>query len=164
MDAGTIAASPPNVDQVIDVLRTLDRLALNEVVRVLPSFEDARTRLWARMQTLTLAPPTPPSAPAMELLTVKEVAILLRFSTGHVYELIRNGGLRAIRDGRTIRVPREALTEWRTAHSAHRLDVSRPGSGQSLGHDDPGASDDRAPRRGDPQSGRRGRPPMRQQG
>jgi excisionase family DNA binding protein len=101
-----------------------------------------------------------PSESARELLTVKEVAVQLRFSTGHVYELIRSGGLRVIRDGRTIRIPREALTEWQTAHAAERLDASRPGSGQSLGHDHSRTWDDRGPRRADPLSGRRGRPAM----
>jgi excisionase family DNA binding protein len=162
MDAAAGAGSPPNADQALDLLRTLDRLALNDIARVLPELEDARTRLWIRLQTLNPGPPTPPPAPAVQLLTVKEVAVQLRFSPGHVYELSRSGRLRVIREGRTIRIPREALTEWQAAHEADRLDASRPGSGQSLGDDDPRVRDDRAQRPGRLR-GHRGRPRMRQQ-
>lgn len=65
------------------------------------------------------------------LWTVKEVASQLRFSTGHVYELVRSGQLRGIRHGRTIRIPHEALTEWQAANPAGYLDERRSVSGES---------------------------------
>jgi excisionase family DNA binding protein len=53
-----------------------------------------------------LAAPAPaPSAqsnPITRLLTVPEVADLLRCTTGHVYELIRAGELPAVRHGKSI--------------------------------------------------------------
>ena len=42
-------------------------------------------------------------------LTVKEAALLLRLKRSTAYELVRRGEIPAIRLGRFIRVPREAL-------------------------------------------------------
>lgn len=45
------------------------------------------------------------------LLTVQEVAVLLRVSDESVYRLCRNGRLRATRVGGLWRIPREAVDE-----------------------------------------------------
>ena len=48
-----------------------------------------------------------------QLLTVQEVAEILRVTTDHVYELIRQARLPgAIRVGRFIRINAEALQRW----------------------------------------------------
>jgi excisionase family DNA binding protein len=49
---------------------------------------------------------------AEELLTVAEVAGVLRLPPSTVYELIRRGKLPAVRAGRSLRVPRDALKRW----------------------------------------------------
>jgi excisionase family DNA binding protein len=49
---------------------------------------------------------------AEELLTVAEVAGILRLPPSTVYELIRRGKLPAVRAGRSLRVPRDALKRW----------------------------------------------------
>ena len=46
------------------------------------------------------------------LLTVPEVAALLRISRNSAYELIARNALPSVRLGRTIRVPRHALEAW----------------------------------------------------
>ncbi len=124
--------APPAIDRVLQDLRTLDQLDPADVVLVLPELEHARARLW-----LSLLVPKDPAALTMgttavpDLWTVKEVASQLRFSTGHVYELVRSGQLHGIRHGRTIRIPRDALTQWQAANPAGHLDERRSASGES---------------------------------
>ncbi len=151
---------PPEVDRVLHDLRALHLLGQEEITRVLPELEHARARLWLLVTMPTVPPLTRPSEPAPELLTVKEVADQLRFSPGHVYELVRSGRLRGIRDGRAIRIARETLAEWRTAHEADQVDRSPRRSGESLVHDRPPAHADRLHLRPDCAPGRRGQPPM----
>jgi excisionase family DNA binding protein len=151
---------PPSVDDVLEALRTLDRLGPNEIARVLPELDHARARLWLRMLMSNQTSPTVPGEPTPEVLTVKEVADQLRFSTGHVYELVRSGRLRSIRDHRTIRITPAALAEWRTMHEVDSLDGRRRGSGESLLQDEPRADADRPPLQPERAPGRRGRRPM----
>jgi len=155
---------PPEVDRVLHDLRALHLLGQEDIARVLPELEHARTRLWlvVMMPKATLL--EQPSESAQELLTVKEVADQLRFSTRHVYELVRSGRLRRIRDGRAIRIAREALAEWRTAHEADRLDGNLRHSAESVVHAEPRANADRPRRRPDRAPGRRGQSPMRRNG
>jgi len=160
MDART-PCGPPNVDHLLEDLRTLDQLGPTDIARVLPELEHARARLWLRVLASTQTPRTGPSQPAPELLTVKEVADQLRFSSGHVYELVRSGRLRGIRDGRTIRIAREAVAEWRTAHEADQLDANLRGPGESLAHDERRLDADRPHLRPDRVPGRRAQPPIR---
>jgi excisionase family DNA binding protein len=73
-------------------------------------------------------PPTPP-APAAdpgsqpepdllaqlpEVLTVREVAAILRVGRNQLYAAVARGDLPAVRIGRTIRIPRNALTDLLT--------------------------------------------------
>lgn len=48
---------------------------------------------------------------APDVLTVEQVAELLRISRGTAYEGVRTGEIPAVRVGRTIRVPRVRLAE-----------------------------------------------------
>ena len=57
-----------------------------------------------------IAPPVP--TVVEQLLTVPEVARLLRVSDWYVYELIKRREIPSIRIGRWIRVERNALTDW----------------------------------------------------
>jgi excisionase family DNA binding protein len=155
---------PPEVDRVLHDLRALHLLGQQDIARVLPELEHARARLWLLVMMPTATQLTRPSEPAGVLLTIKEVAAQLRFSSGHVYELVRSGRLRGIRDGRAIRIAGEALTEWRTTHEADQLDGSLRGSGESLVHGElrgngegPHPRPDRAPKR-------RSQPPMKRRG
>jgi excisionase family DNA binding protein len=129
-------AQSQNIDRVLEDLRALDRLGPPEIARVLPELERVSTRLWLSMLTLNQGPPIVPVEPASQVLTVKEAARHVRFSRGHVYELVRTGRLRAIRHGRTIRITREALAEWQASHEGGRLDGSLSSSGQSPVHDE----------------------------
>ncbi|MGH7754162.1 MAG: helix-turn-helix domain-containing protein [Gemmatimonadales bacterium] len=147
---------PPEVDRVLHDLRALHLLGQEEIARVLPEIEHARARLWLVVMMPTATPLPHPTEAAGVLLTVKEVAAQLRFSTGHVYELVHSGRLRSIRDGKAIRITREALAEWRTAHEADQLDGTLRGSGEFLVHDEPGANAHRPPLRPDRARGRRG--------
>jgi excisionase family DNA binding protein len=45
-------------------------------------------------------------------LTVSEVAATLRVSDMTIYRLITNGEIRALKIGRSYRIPAEALDEW----------------------------------------------------
>lgn len=54
----------------------------------------------------------PADGHAAELLTVVEVAGMLRISRNLAYDLVARGEMPAIRFGRTIRIYRPALTAW----------------------------------------------------
>ena len=55
-----------------------------------------------------------------ETLKVKEVATILRCGRNQAYELIQRGEIRSVRIGRAIRVPREALEEFKAGREAAR--------------------------------------------
>jgi excisionase family DNA binding protein len=63
--------------------------------------------------------PTSPPAPETEtlLLTANDVARELRIGRTLAYQLIAAGELPAIKIGRAVRVPRQALIEWVVARS-----------------------------------------------
>ena len=160
MDA-RLAYVSPHVDHVLEGLRALDLLSPEEIALVLPELARVQAKLWISALASNQVPLKVAPEPAPQLLTVKEAAAHLRFTPGHVYELVRSGQLRAIRHGRTIRITREALTEWQAAHQIDQLDGYPQGSGESLLHeerranrDDPHPRPERAPRR-------RRQPPMR---
>lgn len=46
------------------------------------------------------------------LLTVKELAAVLRIGRNAAYQLIKDGKVRSIHVGRNIRIPRESLTQF----------------------------------------------------
>ena len=48
----------------------------------------------------------------MELMTVPEVAQVLRVPTARAYQLARDGLIPSVRVGRQVRVDRDALKEW----------------------------------------------------
>jgi excisionase family DNA binding protein len=150
---------PRNVDHVLEDLGTMDRLDPAEIARVLPELERVRAKLWLSVLTVSQGAPAP-AEPASQLLTVKEAAEYLRFSRGHVYELVRSGRLRAIRHGRTIRITREVLAEWQATHEGDRLDGSLSDSGESPLHEPLGNAEGPHPRPGRAPS-RRGPPLMR---
>ena len=49
---------------------------------------------------------------AREMLRPRDVAPRLGVSPRRVYQLVREGGLPAIRQGRAIRIPRAAFEQW----------------------------------------------------
>ena len=55
---------------------------------------------------------TQPTGAGLDLLTVAEVATLLRVSKMSVYRLIHAGDLEAVRFGRSFRVPRAAVEAY----------------------------------------------------
>lgn len=46
------------------------------------------------------------------ILTVEEVASILRIGRNAAYCLVKNGGITSIRVGRSIRIPRKALLQF----------------------------------------------------
>ncbi len=55
--------------------------------------------------------------PKVELLTVREVAVLTRVSTMTVYRLIKRGELPAVRVGRSYRIRRQDLIRYLVSSS-----------------------------------------------
>jgi excisionase family DNA binding protein len=66
-------------------------------------------------------PPTQTGDPLTwlpEMLTVKEVAAILRVGRNQLYQAVARGELRAVRIGRTIRIPKTAMLDLLTTPSA----------------------------------------------
>ena len=79
-------------------------------------------------------PPDPgdPLAQLPEVLTVREVAAILRVGRNQLYQAVARGELPAVRIGRTIRIPKAALARpahhpTPTASSGCRTEVTRAG-------------------------------------
>lgn len=60
----------------------------------------------------------------MDLLTVAEIAPVLRLTSGRVYQMLGEGRLPCVRFGRTVRIPREAWEQW----LAERYELSAGGT------------------------------------
>jgi excisionase family DNA binding protein len=69
-----------------------------------------------------------------ELLKVREVAAILRVGRNQLYEAVARGEVRAVRIGRTIRIPKTALLDLLTASPI------RPGLAESPKKPPPGRS------------------------
>jgi len=59
-----------------------------------------------------------PLARLPAMLTVKEVAAILRVGRNQLYQAVARGDMRAVRIGRTIRIPKTALLELLTSSPA----------------------------------------------
>lgn len=58
-------------------------------------------------------------------LTVEEAAELLRIGRGSAYELVRSGRLRAVKIGRRILIPSDAINEFCTPHKTQGSGLRR---------------------------------------
>ena len=83
-------------------------------------------------------PPSPPAEPGgqpdprdplellPEVLTVREVAAVLRIGRNQLYEAVARGEVRAVRIGRTIRIPKTTLLALLTAPPDPRAPAASP--------------------------------------
>jgi excisionase family DNA binding protein len=125
-------------------IAAVESLGANEIPATLAHVEELRAHLWRR---LLLQPPVTQSRPPdAKFLTVSEVADALRFSRGHVYELIRAGDLQAVKNGRAVRVTPDALTAWQSRHQRPALDPAYSVSLESAGDRTQGKAHPRDPR------------------
>ena len=53
-----------------------------------------------------------------EMLKVGEVAEILRCGRNQAYYLVKSGAIRSVRLGRSIRIPREAIAEFKAGERA----------------------------------------------
>jgi excisionase family DNA binding protein len=67
---------------------------------------------------------TTPHTPRFRFLTVAEVAEELRVSGMTVYRLIHSGELRAVRVGRSFRVPTDAVDEYLSTGRGQATDAA----------------------------------------
>jgi len=95
-------------------------IALKDIPRALGELERLRAELLSALCTAAAQPRTIPKVVAF--LTVAEVADRLKLSRGHIYELVRAGRLAAIRTGRAVRVPVDALNELPPNRAAIAID------------------------------------------
>lgn len=118
----------PFLDQVASV----EDLPFEDLPEFLGRLERARAAAWVKI----LSAPRPAGNTGSEkvvpaLMTVSEVAAVLRFSPGHVYELMRSGELPPVRRGRSVRVRPEVLEAWQFRHQTRGIDSARPGPASS---------------------------------
>jgi excisionase family DNA binding protein len=67
-----------------------------------------------------------PLARLPEMLTVKEAAAILRVGRNQLYQAVAHGEVRAVRIGRTIRIPKTALLDLLTTPSAKPGETASP--------------------------------------
>jgi excisionase family DNA binding protein len=93
-----------NVQALIQSIRDASCLGVQDIPRVLGELERLRAaELWSALCAAAATPrPTMPSG-EIGFLTVAEIANPLKFSRGHVYELVRNGRLPGNRSVRQFR-------------------------------------------------------------
>lgn len=104
---------------LIRYIRDPSSLDVKDLPWMLGEVERLRAELWSALCAAAVtARGTAPSSD-VGFLTVTEVANKLKFSRGHVYELVRQGRLRVIRSGRSVRVPIDAL------HDLHTIGVAK---------------------------------------
>jgi excisionase family DNA binding protein len=113
----------PFLDQVASV----ENLPIEDLPELLGRLERDRAAAWVKI----LSAPRPAGNTGSEkvvpaLMTAAEVAAVLRFSRGHVYELIRSGELPALRRGRSVRIRPEVLEAWQSRHQTRGIDSARP--------------------------------------
>lgn len=133
---GTVGTGSRELDVRADLklafesVRRGDNLPLEDLPEVLGDLERTRAVLWLRM--LAVRDRDICAGHVSPAMTVSEVARTLRFSRGHIYELVRTGALTATRLGRSVRIPAEALVQWQDAHRTRQVDeinsVSLPSS------------------------------------
>jgi excisionase family DNA binding protein len=71
--------------------------------------------------------PVDPLARLPEMLTVKEVAAILRVGRNQLYQAVARGEVRAVRIGRTIRIPKTAVLDLLTTPPAESSATGSPG-------------------------------------
>ena len=118
----------PFLDQVASV----EDLPMEDLPELLGRLERARAAVWVKI----LSAPRPAGNTGSKkvvpaLMTVSEVAAVLRFPPGHAYELIRSSELPAVRRGRSVRVRPEDLEAWQSRHQTRGIDSARPGPASS---------------------------------
>ncbi len=114
----------PSIENLVRGLQALEDVSPTDIPTLLGELERVRTTLWLRVLSARNTPEQARPAPSADLMTVAEVARTLRFSRGHVYELIRNSDLQAIRNGRAVRVPAVTLAEWQARHRTGPVDFN----------------------------------------
>lgn len=115
---------------LIRYIRDPSSLEAKDLPRVLGEIERLRAELWSALcaAAATACATTPTPSSDVGFLTVAEVAAKLKFSRGHVYELVRQGRLRVIRTGRSVRVPIDALRDLDTTGVSKVVDLEDTGT------------------------------------
>lgn len=107
-------AAQPERAQELPPRATLDLLA---------KVAGLQTTLLVRIMSLANgASPAQESVERDRLLTVPEVADLLRIAKGHAYDLARRGEIPTVRFGKYVRVRLASLQEWWARHENKGLD------------------------------------------
>lgn len=132
VSGGARSAEAGDRDPFLDQVASVEDLLLEDLPDLLGRLERARAAAWVKI----LSAPRPAGNTGSEkgvptLMTVSEVAAVLRFSPGHVYELIRRGELPAVRRGRSVRVRPEDLEAWQSRHQTRGIDSARPATASS---------------------------------
>jgi excisionase family DNA binding protein len=114
----------PTLPELLADPALASRIGPEDAPEVLGDLENLRAILWTRLLAgdKGTASPRPDDA---ALLTMPEVAAVLRVPVSYAYELARTGKLPCLRFGRYVRVEPAALRDWCAEHRpAIRLDMS----------------------------------------
>jgi excisionase family DNA binding protein len=104
-------AKAVTLDDIADDPDRVQELSPANVTALIGQCAMVVTALLTRVASLQ-ARPTREAPPCDALLTVPDVATLLKLKPAYVYELVRRGSLPAIHSGKYVRVSRSALMAW----------------------------------------------------
>jgi len=107
---------------IIDDPTRVGEVPPEEIPDLLGVLETLKARLWCRLNTSP--DPVTQTSPmdGERLITVEQAAELLAFTEQYVYDLIKKGGLPAIRHGKYIRIKLSDLQAWIDEHREISVD------------------------------------------
>ena len=107
-------ADRPTLPELLADPALVSRIAPEDAPAILGDLENLRAILWTRL--LARDKDTRSAGPDSALLTMPEVAALLRVPVSYAYELARTGKLPCVRFGRYVRVEPGVLRDWCAQH------------------------------------------------
>jgi len=110
---GTFTVESLNVQTALRALeQTIAAACPAQCPELVGELERLKAMAWSRMNMAGTGLPSQPTSCAEDLLTIPQVALRLNLSVYRTYELARQGRLRTVKIGKSVRVTPVAVEEF----------------------------------------------------